>query len=177
MDDDSREKTAFVTHSSLYEILVMPFGLCNVPATFQRLMEVVLDGLVRKKCLVYIDDILVVGETFEEHLENLGLVLARLRQAGLRLKQKKCHLVQTKVGYLGYVVSEDGISADPQKVQAVQQFPRPLDLKSLRLFLGLSSYYRRFIAEFSTVAGPLFALTRKGVPLCGVQNANKPLRS
>ena len=164
MDDDSREKTAFVTHSGLYEFLVMPFGLCNVPATFQRLMEVVLDGLVRKKCLVYIDDILVVGETFEEHLENLGLVLARLRQAGLRLKQKKCHLVQTKVGYLGYVVSEDGTSADPQKVQAVQQFPRPLDLKSLRSFLGLSSYYRRFIAGFSTVAGLLFALTRKGVP-------------
>lgn len=113
---------------------------------------------------MYIDDILVVGETFEEHLENLSLVLARLRQAGLRLKPKKCHLVQTKVGYLGYVVSEDGISADPLKVQVVQQFPRPLDLKSLRSFLGLSSYYRRFIAGFSTVAGPLFALTRKGVP-------------
>ena len=109
MDDDSREKTAFVTHSSLYEILVMPFGLCNVPATFQRLMEVVLDGLVRKKCLVYIDDILVVGETFEEHLENLCLVLARFRQAGLRLKLKKCHLVQTEVGYLSYVLSEDRI--------------------------------------------------------------------
>ena len=108
MDDDSREKTAFVTHSGLYEFLVMPFGLCNAPATFQRLMEVVLDGLVRKKCLVYIDDILVVGETFEEHLENLCLVLARFRQAGLRLKLK-CHLVQTEVGYLSYVVSEDRI--------------------------------------------------------------------
>ena len=161
MDDDSREKTAFVTHSGLFEFLVMPFGLCNAPATFQRLMETVLAGLARDRCLVYIDDILVVGKTYEEHLENLCLVLARLRQAGLRLKPTKCCFLQRQVEYLGYVVSGQGISADPQKVYA---YPVPADLRSLRSFLGLASYYRRFVAGFSKVAGPLFTLIRKDSP-------------
>ena len=91
----------------------MPFGLCNAPATFQRLMEPVLVGLAREKCIVYLDDILVMGRTLEEHLDNLSQVLLRLKQAGLRLKLRKCHLAKRKVCYLGYVVSNEGISADP----------------------------------------------------------------
>ena len=96
-ESQSQEKTAFVTHSGLYEFLVMPFGLCNAPATFQRLMEVVLKGLVRNSCLVYLDDILVVGQTFQEHLLNLNKVFSRLRDAGLRLKPSKCQFVKTQV--------------------------------------------------------------------------------
>lgn len=161
MDTESREKTAFCSHSGSYEFNVMPFGLCNAPATFQRLMEAVLVGLAREKCIVYLDDILVMGKTFEEHLDNLGQVLSRLRQAGLRLKPRKCHLAKRKVCYLGYVVSSEGVSADPTKVEAVKNFATPTDLRQLRSFLGLASYYRRFIPAFSKVAAPLFSLTRK----------------
>lgn len=102
-----------------------------------------------------------MGRTFEEHLDNLTQVLSRLKQAGLRLKPKKCHLAKRRVCYLGYVVSSEGISADPVKVEAVKDFATPLDVRQLRSFLGLASYYRRFIPAFSKVAAPLFALTRK----------------
>ena len=164
MSPDSKEKTAFVTHEGLYEFSVMPFGLCNAPATFQRLMEVTLRGLARQKCVVYLDDILVMGRTFQEHLINLREVFDRLRMAGLKLKPKKCHLVKQEVKYLGYVVSNAGVCADVDKVRAVQDFPRPQNLKQLRSFLGLASYYRRFIPKFSQVAAPLYALTKKDAP-------------
>ena len=142
----------------------MPFGLCNAPATFQRLMEAVLAGLARDVCIVYLDDILVMGATFSEHLVNLSRVLTRLRDAGLRLKPSKCHLVRHEVEFLGHVISSAGVAADPRKIEAVKDYPTPVDVKSLRSFLGLASYYRRFIAGFSAVAGPLHALTRKGMP-------------
>ena len=169
MDEESREKTAFVTHSGLYEFVVMPFGLCNAPATFQRLMETVLADLIRDKCIVYIDDILVMGETLEDHLQNLKRVLQRLTEAGLKLKPAKCHFLQKKVEYLGHIVSAEGIAPDPRKVDAVRHFPQPDDLKRLRSFLGLTSYYRRFIQDFSVVANPLFALTRKNAPFVWTQ--------
>ena len=164
MDESSREKTAFTTHVGLYDFTVMPFGLCNAPATFQRLMESVLHGLIGRSCMVYLDDVLVLGNSVEEHIANLRKVWSRLSQAGLRLKPSKCKLFQKEVKYLGYVVSSEGIATDPGKVTAIQAFPQPADLKSLRSFLGLTSYYRRFIPQFSVVAGPLFALTRKDTP-------------
>jgi len=139
MSPDSKEKTAFITHEGLYEFTVMPFGLCNAPATFQRLMEVTLRGLARQKCIVYLDDILVVGQSFQEHIENLKEVLSRLKAAGLRLKPKKCHLVKQEVKYLGYVVSSARVSADLDKVRIIQDFPTPKNLKQLRSFLGLAS--------------------------------------
>ena len=162
MDPESQPKTAFCSHSGLYEFTVMPFGLCNAPATFQRLMETVFRGLARDKCFVYLDDVLVVGQTFEEHLSNLREVFTRLKEAGLKLKPSKCHLAKSQVTYLGYVVSRQGITADRSKVTAVQDFPTPNSVKELRSFLGLASYYRRFIPGFSKVASPLFSLTHKG---------------
>ena len=164
MDESSREKTAFTTHVGLYDFTVMPFGLCNAPATFQRLMESVLHGLIGRSCMVYLDDVLVLGDSVEEHIANLRKVWSRLSQAGLRLKPSKCKLFQKEVKYLGYVVSPEGIATDPEKVNAIRAFPQPSDLKSLRSFLGLASYYRRFIPQFSVVSGPLFALTRKDTP-------------
>ena len=164
MEETSKEKTAFTTHVGLYEFEVMPFGLCNAPATFQRLMENVLHSLIGKSCLVYLDDVLVLGRTLEEHTENLEAVLSRIRAAGLKLKPSKCNLARKEVEYLGYCVSAKGVATDPKKVTAIKAFPVPLDVKSLRSFLGLLSYYRRFIPSFSIIANPLFALTRKDVP-------------
>ena len=139
----------------------MPFGLVNAPATFQRLVELVLAGLARSSCLVYLDDVLVIGSTLEEHNQNLEKVLERIRQAGLRLKLKNCKFARTSVVYLGHVVTEDGIKTNPQKIEAVRAYPVPSNAKALRSFLGLASYYRRFVPGFSKVAGPLHALTKK----------------
>ena len=163
MDSKDQEKTAFTTYSGLYEFKKMPFGLVNAPATFQRLMEVVLAGLAREGCLVYLDDVLVMGKTMEEHNRNLEKVLDRLRAAGLRLKPKKCYFAQLEVDYLGHVVSADGIKTDPRKAQAVREFPTPRNVREVRSFVGLASYYRKFIPNFSKVAGPLHALTKKDV--------------
>ena len=164
LDPAAREKTAFVTHAGLYEFEVMPFGLCNAPATFQRLMEVVLAGLTRNQCFVYLDDILIISRTWEEHLGNLQLVFDRLRSAGLRLRPKKCPFAQQKALYLGHIVSEQGIEVDTQKVDRVRHYPVPTNLKTLQRFLGLVSYYRRFIPNLSRIASPLYCLTRKNTP-------------
>ena len=164
MDPESKEKTAFATFAGLYQFRKMPFGLVNAPATFQRLMEVVLSGLARRVCVVYLDDVLVFGRTIEEHNANLAQVLERLRRAGLRLKPKKCHFALTEVEYLGHVVSAKGVRTDPKKIEAVGKFPTPQDVKALRSFLGLASYYRKFVPDFAKVAGPLHALTKKDVP-------------
>ena len=164
MEPSAKEKTAFATYSGLYEFRKMPFGLVNAPATFQRLMEAVLAGLARDGVLVYLDDVLVVGSTLEEHNQKLATVFQRIRDAGLRLKPKKCRFAQEEVEYLGHVVSADGVRTDPRKVDAVRNFPTPVDVKTLRSFVGLASYYRRFVPGFSKIAGPLHALTKKDAP-------------
>ena len=126
-------------------------------------MEVVLSGLARDSCHVYLDDVLVFGRTLEEHNSNLSKVLTRIREAGLRLKPKKCNFAQESVEYLGHVVSAAGIRTNPTKLRAVEKYPTPANVKSLRSFLGLASYYRRFVPGFSKVASPLNALTRKSI--------------
>ena len=113
--EGDRPKTAFCTTDGLFQFKVMPFGLCNAPATFQRLMDLVLAGLQWSQCLVYLDDVIVLGRTFDEHLSNLESVFRRLREAGLCLKPSKCSLFPHKVQYLGHVISRKGIAADPTK--------------------------------------------------------------
>ena len=136
MAPESVEKTAFATHSGLYEFSVMPFGLCNAPATFQQLMETVLAGLSRDTCMMYLDDILVLGATLEEHLKNLAQVFDCLQEAGIRLKPTKCHLAWREIEYLGFIVTDKGVAADPRKIEAIRAFPTPTDLKHLRSFLA-----------------------------------------
>ena len=119
MDAADREKTAFATHHGLFEFQVMPFGLCNAPGTFQRLMEFVLAALQWETCLVYLDDAIVYGQNFEEHLEQLKEVFQRFRQAGLKLKPSKCFLLRNRVPYLGHVISAAEVSTDPAKIEAV----------------------------------------------------------
>ena len=160
VDPKDREKTAFTTYDGLFEFLKMPFGLCNTPTTFQRLMDLVLAGLQWTNCLVYLDDLLIIGKSFEEHLQNLQLVFERLRRAGLKLKPSKCAVCQKEVMYLGHVVSSDGIATDPSKTDKVSNWPLPTSQREVKQFLGLVSYYRRFIIKnFATIAKPLHHLT------------------
>ena len=161
MSDDDREKTAFCTPDGLFEFNVMPFGLCNAPATFQRLMDAVLAGLQWSSCLVYLDDVIIPGKDFEDHLQNIRVVLERLRQAGLKLHPTKCHFGKKQVTFLGHIVSEDGVATDPQKISKVASWPVPISQHKVRQFLGLASYYRKFIKGFATVAKPLHRLTEK----------------
>src|SRR3954471_3445065 len=122
----------------------MPFGLTNAPATFQQLIDSVIAGLKWTVCLVYLDDIIIFSQTFEEHLKKLTLVFDRLREANLKLKGSKCRFCLPEVQFLGHVVGADGIQPDPDKVKAVQEFPRPMKLNQLQSFLGLTSHYQKF---------------------------------
>jgi hypothetical protein len=153
------EETAFSTGYGLWQFTVMPFGLCNAPATFERLMELVLASLPWSVCLLFLDGILVHGKTFEEKILNLHEVFGRFRAANLKLNPKKCELFRQKVLYLGHIVTQEGISTEPSEVEAVTTWPRPTNKRDLRGFLGLCSYYRKFIKSFADIAIPLHKLT------------------
>ena len=140
--EEHREKTAFCMQEGLFEFNVMPFGLCNAPATFQHLMNSILAGLQWTTCLVYIDDIIIVGRTFDEHLNNLQRVFERLKQAGLKVQPHKCQFLQRQVTFLGHVISPNGIPPDPAKTSKVEQWPTPMSKTEVQQFLGLANYYR-----------------------------------
>jgi hypothetical protein len=127
-------------------------------------MEVVLAGLAPTVFVVYLDDILVFGRNIEEHNSNLRTVLERIREAGLRLKPTKSHFAREQVECLGHVISAEGVRTDPKKLEAVEEYPPPTDVRTLLSFLGLASYYRRFVPKFATVAHPLHMLTKKDTP-------------
>ncbi|XP_060568984.1 uncharacterized protein LOC132727472 [Ruditapes philippinarum] len=139
----------------------MPFGLSNAPATFERLIELVLRGMQWKKCLCYLDDIIVFGPDFESTLENLKQVFVRFRAANLKLKPKKCHLFKKQVHYLGHIVSEEGISCNPDKIQSIKGWPVPTNKSEVKSFLGLASYYRKFISGHANLTFHLNELTQK----------------
>src|SRR6185369_7928272 len=144
MKPEDRAKTAFITQFGTYQFKVMPFGLCNAPATFQRLMDEVLRGHLWKFVMVYLDDVIIYSDTFEQHLEHLRVIFDRLEDAGLKLNPDKCSFVRKELEFLGHIVSNKGIRTDPAKIQKVKDFPVPSNITQLRGFLGLASYYRRF---------------------------------
>ncbi|GFU47789.1 retrovirus-related Pol polyprotein from transposon 17.6 [Trichonephila clavipes] len=163
IDEADREKTAFITPEGLYEFKVMPFGLCNAPATFERMMDNLLRHFKWTMCLCYLDDIIVFSETFEDHLIRLRLVLKCLQEAGLKLNSKKCLFAAQEVKILGHLVSSNGVRPDPNKIKAVRNFPTPKNIHDIRSFLGLCSYFRRFIKGFCYLAEPLQSLLKSGV--------------
>ncbi|GFW12307.1 retrovirus-related Pol polyprotein from transposon 17.6 [Trichonephila clavipes] len=163
IDEADREKTAFITPEGLYEFKVMPFGLCNAPATFERIMDNLLRHFKWTMCLCYLDDIIVFSETFEDHLIRLRLVLKCLQEAGLKLNSKKCLFAAQEVKILGHLVSSNGVRPDPDKIKAVRNFPTPKNIHDIRSFLGLCSYFRRFIKGFCYLAEPLQSLLKSGV--------------
>ena len=159
--EDARPKTAFITHTGLYEFQVVPFGLRNAPAFFQRSMQAALAD-VPNAC-IYLDDILLFSSSFDEHIALLDTVLQRLRDVGLRLKRNKCHFLQHRTEYLGHIISADGVRPDPAKLDGISKLAPPASVEDIRRVLGMIGFYRRFIPHFARIAAPLYKLLKKDV--------------
>ena len=160
-DASSKPLTAFSAGSeALYEFNRIPFGYSSSGMMFQRSIDNVLRGLLYKHCLIYLDDILVKSTDFASHLDSLELVFDRLYEAGLRLKPKKCDLFSTKVKFLGYLITESGIRTDPDKTKLIEDWPTPTCTRDVRKYLGLISYYRKFVPKFSEKASALTQLLK-----------------
>ena len=157
-------KTAFTTRFRLFETLVVPFGLCNAPASFQHYVNHTLFDLLDKTCTVYLDDILVYSTKRSEHRGHVRKVVSRLKEAGLQIDITKCDFETTRTKYLGLIISPEGIRMDPIKVEAITQWKEPQRVHDLQHFLGFANFYRRFIRGFSTIARPLHGLLKKGLP-------------
>ena len=149
----------FATDWGLFEPNVMPFGLTNAPATFQRMMNDILDKELDKCCLVYPDDVLIFSNPRETHFRDVYVICFRLATAGLRLKWAKCREEQLSVEYLGLVITKRRIKPSPSKVQKIVDFQQPTSVKQLRGFLGLTGYFRKFIKSCSSIASPLYEAT------------------
>ncbi|KAL4271478.1 hypothetical protein GQ457_13G013980 [Hibiscus cannabinus] len=157
-------KTAFRTHEGHYEFLVMPFGLTNAPSTFQATMNDIFRPFLRKFVLIFLDDILVYSQSWQDHVEHVRQVLHCLQANGFVAKRSKCSFGQTSVEYLDHVVSKNGLAVDPTKVEAIRAWPIPTTVTEVRGFLGIAGYYRKFIKGFASIAAPISDLLRKGQP-------------
>ena len=160
---DSAKYSAFVTKNGLFEYRRLPFGLKNSMATFQRLLNYTLKGLIYKTCFCYVDDICTFSNTMDEHIERLAEIFDRLEQEGLKIRYDKCHWFQESITFVGFNVSKDGLSPDPKKVEVVRNYPTPKSAKQVKSFLGLMSYFRRLIKDYSKISYPLNELLRKNV--------------
>ncbi|MEM7421890.1 MAG: reverse transcriptase family protein, partial [Pseudomonadota bacterium] len=157
--ENDREKTAFICEHGLYEFNVLPFGLCNAPSSFQRIMDTVLRGITG--VFVYIDDIIISGKTFEETCARFKQVAERLREANLKINLTKSSFFKTSMDFLGHIVSAEGVKPSDDKAEAVKKFPVPRSADEVRSFYGLCSFYRNFVFHFAEIAEPLQKLMRK----------------
>lgn len=163
LEKSSRHKTAFIVPGrGLFQYKRMPFGLCNSSQTLCRLMDKVLDVDLEPNVFVYLDDIIVMSDTYEKHLELLNEVSKRLRKAGLTINVKKSEFCLKQIKFLGYILGRDGLTTDPEKVQGVLDFSTPECVKDVRRLLGLAGWYRRFLKDFSSLTAPLSDLLKKG---------------
>ncbi|MCI0562406.1 MAG: reverse transcriptase domain-containing protein [Nitrososphaera sp.] len=162
---ESREITAFIVPTKgLFHFTRMPYGLTKAPATFQRLLDRLIGPAMDPYAFAYLDDIIIATRTFEEHLHRLRRVLRTIYQAGLTINPEKCKFCCSEVKYLGFVVNQDGLQVNPDKVTPVVNYPVPKTVKQVRRFLGMASWYRRFIPNFASATEPLNRLLRKNQP-------------
>ena len=159
--EEDRPKTAFTTMSNTYQFKRLPFGLCNAPSTFQRLMQRILSPVLGRTAYCFIDDILIFSKTFEDHLKDLREVLGLIAKAGLKISPEKCSFARSELEYLGHKIGAEGIAVDEGKVAAIHQIRPPRTPRQMRSFLGMANYYRRFVPHFSEIAMPLTLLTKK----------------
>ncbi|CAI7877544.1 unnamed protein product [Closterium sp. NIES-54] len=164
MADNSIHKTAFRTRYGSYEYLVMPFGLCNAPATFQAEMNHILRNLLDECVVVYLDDILIYSKNMKEHVEHLRKVFEILRKNKFYVKLSKSEFALKKVQFLGHMVSAEGVHVDPRKIEAVKKWKVPENMKELQQFLGFTNYYNRFVPQYAKIAAPLTDLLKKDTP-------------
>ena len=157
------EKTAFKCEEGLFQFRVLPFGVINGPASFQRLMETVLHDVIGKTCYVYLDDIVCFSPSVSEHFEDLRVILQKLREVGLTVNRKKCFFGCSKLKYLGHIIGKDGLQTDPAKVQTILEYPTPQNVKQLERFLGMVTWYAKFIPKLTDIASPLNHLRHKSV--------------
>ena len=157
----AQEISAFITYDGLYECKVMPFGMRNSAATFQRLMNMVLHGI--EGCAVYIDDIFIFSSSWEEHLQILEKVFKAIENAGLVINLKKCKFAKATVVYLGHEIGHGHIAPKKSNVEAILNFPCPRNPKDVRSFLGLAGYYRRFMQNYAEITYPLTSLLKKRI--------------
>ena len=155
-------KTAFRCRSGQFEYTVIPFTLCNAPGTFQHYINDTFHDFLDEFLVVYLDDLLIYSKTLKEHKQHVRRVLERLRDAGLYLKPSKCVFHVQEVSFLGFVIGPEGVKMDPEKVEAITSWPAPCSVHDIRVFLGLASFYRRFIDSFSRIVTPLTNLLKKG---------------
>ena len=160
---EDRDKTCFTTLYGNYNFKVMPFGLCNAPATFQREMNRIFFKLIGICIFVYIDDLIVFSTSIEEHLKHLEQVFSILQNNGLKINLEKCQFFKKEVELLGHILTIDGLKPVPEKIRVIIEWLPPKDISQLRSFLGAVSYYRKFIYKFAEVAQPLFKLLKKNV--------------
>ncbi|XP_036345727.1 uncharacterized protein LOC118754970, partial [Rhagoletis pomonella] len=163
LEPKSRPYTAFtVPGRGLFQWRVMPFGLHSAPATFQRALDQVIGPEMEPYAFAYLDDIIVIGSTFDEHVEHLRAVLRRLQRAIVCINSEKCDFFKRELRYLGHVISDKGIHTDPDKVAAIKELKPPTNVKEVRRYLGIASWYRRFVPDFAALSQPLTALLKKG---------------
>lgn len=171
--EEDRELTSFQPTTRKLQFKRMPFGLKGSPITWQRVINLILGELLHENNMAYMDDIISYNKTIEEHIQNLRRILQRLREYNLKLKVEKTKFVCKEVKYLGHIISPEGISTDPDKVACMSKFVAPKNIIEVQRFLGVTYYYRKFIKYYSTIANPLFNLSRKNVPFIWDEACNE----